>query len=359
MVDIDAFTTSPTALLLGNASPQEKVTETMKGGEENDVEEERNKGVILQKQFFWDQFLVYISSIIALLTALDVALQFFRGGGLVCRVPSEIPLQEDNVTSQLTREPTRDEVTYINTFCQQSLSLAELYPLFVLIQGLLIAAPQYLWATIFGGQFDFFFGLVRQLDRLRSNETGEYRPPNFEIVTKLEKQFPQKWKIVSIFSFYVIKLFLQLAIVFVAIIFNAAVFQEQHFSFSFKCPRDFDPSSLPKGWWLPFTVDCVYSSFRLHLRLQNINYCLLCLALIATVYGLVWSFKRHTNVLGYKEIALFAFTSCIRPDDYVHENIWKSLFKPRVLNDLDFLLMRLYRADSGYGHVFKDIQVIM
>ena len=32
-------------------------------------------------------------------------------------------------------------------------------------------------------------------------------------------------------------------------------------------------------------------------------------------------------------------------------------FTPRISCDLDFLVMRLFRADSGHGRVFKDIQV--
>ena len=357
--------TSPTAFVFGSPGPEEKMTGGGAGGGEGGGDKEADKGSggggssaegkkskIQPKEFFWDQFLIYIATIVALLTVLDVTLQFFRGGGLVCRVPGSI-VGEDNRTIELTR----DEVTYVNTFCQQSLSLAEYYPLFVLIQGLVLAAPQYLWVALFGGQFDFFFGLVQQLDRLRSNETGEYRSQNFDIVNKLEKQFPRKWKWVSIFSFYIAKLLLQLLVVILSILMNAALFQEHYFDFSFDCPYKFDSTSPPKGWWLSFQVTCVFSSFRLHLRLQNVNYILLVLALGAIVYGLIWCAKRHVNALGYQETALFAFSSCLRPEEYVHESIWKSPLNPRICNDLDFLLMRLFRADSGHGYVFKDIQV--
>ena len=84
---------------------------------------------------------------------------------------------------------------------------------------------------------------------------------------------------------------------------------------------------------------------------------LLILAVVIAGCGLFWCFKRHTNALGYKEIALFAFTSCLRPDDYVYEHFVKQPFSPRINNDLDFLLTRLFRADSGHGQVFKDLQV--
>ena len=303
-------------------------------------------GEINQKEFFWDQFLIYMATIIALLTVLDVTLQFFRGGGLSCRLPPKVP---SNPSGNETFEPTRDEAAFVNTFCQQSLSRAEYFPLFVLIQGLVLAAPHYLWAALYGGEFDFFFGLVQQLDRLRDSTTGQYRSQNFDIVDKLEKHFPQKWKPLGIFSLYVIKLNIQLLVILSAIIINGTVFQTKYFAFSFTCPQDFDPESP-----LPYNVTCVFASFRLHQTIQIINYLLLFLGLLAAASALVWCFTRHSIALGFRDITLFAFSSCLRPEEYVHS----SYLKPRIHNDLDFLLLRLFQADSGYGKVFKDIQVI-
>ena len=347
--------TSPTQLVFGkNETLPEDDGGGGKGGGNGDgaANSTESKGAIQPKEFFWDQFLIYVSTIVALLTVLDVTLQFFRGGGLMCRLPSTV-VAYDNETSEVTR----DEAAYVNTFCQQSLSLAEYYPLFVLIQGLVLAAPQYLWVSLFVGQFDFFFGLVRQLDRLRSSETGEYRTKNFEIVSKLEKQFPRKWKWVGIFSLYIIKLLLQLLVVLSSLVINATLFQEQHFEFSFYCPKDLDPASPPIGWWLPYQVSCAFTSFRLHLQLRKVDSFLLCLAFLAIMYGLFWCAKRHVNALGFQEAALFAFSSCLHPGEYVEEPFLKKPLTPAIRNDLDFLLMRLFRADSGHGLVFKDIQV--
>ena len=81
-----------------------------KSGEESNPEEA--KGVIQPKEFFWDQFLIYIATIVALLTVLDVTLQFFRGGGLMCRLPGTF-VGEDNKTVVVTR----DETAFVNTFC--------------------------------------------------------------------------------------------------------------------------------------------------------------------------------------------------------------------------------------------------
>ena len=351
--------TSPTQLVFGKDEPS--MTAAASSGKEDGGSSsegkadgggaDEGKGPIQPKEFFWDQFIIYVSTVIALLTVLDVTLQFFRGGGLACRVPGNVEDSSGNLTAV-----TRDDVVYINTFCQQSLTRAEYYPFFVLIQGLVLAAPQYIWASLFVGQFDFLFGLVQQLDRLRSRQTGKYRPKNFEIVNKLEKQFPREWKWRGIFFLYIVKLSIQLFVVVVAIIINGAVFQDSYFNFVFKCPKDLDPT--PEGWWWPsLRVTCVFSSFRLHKQLRSVHFFLLCLALLVITYGLWWCFARHVNALGYKDNALFAFSSCLKPSEFVEERFFKKPFSPRIRNDMDFLLMRLFRADSGHGLVFKDIQV--
>ena len=109
-------------------------------------------------------------------------------------------------------------------------------------------------------------------------------------------------------------------------------------------------------------------------------YCLLGLMIAVLVIGLVWSgLSRHANELGAKRIADFCFSSCLQPEAFSFTS-WKALltkcccstkkaskcccincqcecFNPRIKNDLDFLLMRLFTADSGHGQVFKDIQI--
>ena len=345
--------------------PQKEESSKETSGDEDEHEAENNS--IQPKDFFWDQFLTYLATAIALLTLLDITRQFFHGaGGPLCSVPSNLLGNNGDATA-------RDQVAYVNTYCLQSLSLSEYYPVFILLQGILLVAPHYLWSALFGGQFDFFFELVRQLDRLRDSNTGEYRPRNFEIVKKLEKEFPKrKWYQFGIFQLYMIKLTLQLIIALGSLLLNPTLFPQQSFAFSFECPSNFNTDYvassgnnsnlnttyvLPPGWSLPSSVQCVYPSFRIFSKIQIANYVLLILAVVIAGCGLFWCFKRHTNALGYKEIALFAFTSCLRPDDYVYEHFVKQPFSPRIKNDLDFLLTRLFRADSGHGQVFKDLQV--
>ena len=316
-------------------------------GQEGGKKSGSNQLSIKPKDFFWDQAIKYLSSIMALLTVLDFTLQFFRGGGPICMVPSTIEGQEN-----VTLEVTRDQVAYINTYCQQSLSRAEYYPFFVLIQGVILAVPHLIWEALFVGQFDFFFCVVPQLDRLRSRETGKYRERNFEIVKKLGKQFHKT----SIFILYIAKLLFQFTIVTASMTVNEVVFQNDYFSFTYQCPVSIDPP--PQGWLFPFYVSCLYSSFRLYEKLKYINLSLLFFALVLIGYGVFWCLTRHVEALGSKDVATFAFYSGLRPTDYVEQRFWFSPFDPRIKNDLDFLIMHLFRADSGHGKVFKDIQVL-
>ena len=310
-----------------------------------------NKNIQL-KEFFWDQFITYLATAIGLLTILDVSLQFFRSnGGLQCYIPMSI----------LQDEVTRDNAAYVNTYCVSSLTWGEYYSVFILIQGILVVAPHYLWTSVFSGRFDFFVDLVQQLDRLRDSDTGDYRPKNIEIVKKLEQEFPENWKWSGIFCLYIAKLSVQLFVIVVSIVINIAVFPESDFEFSFPCPRNFNESAPPPfGWSLPSAVSCSYPSFRVLSKILIVDYILLLLALGTAIFGLLWCFKRHSSSLGYKLVAEFAFSSCLPPEEYVSESVWrkpKTFFTPRISSDLDFLVMRLFRADSGHGRVFKDIQV--
>lgn len=325
--------------------------------EEKDSDGGSGEKDIQPKDFIWDQFLKYLATAIALLTALDVTVQFLRGGGLNCFVPDPTESTDDNGTTQL--QSTRDQAAYVNTFCFESITLNEYYPVFILIQGLFLVAPNYLWVSLFGGQFDFFFGLVKQLDRLRSRKTGEYKPKNLEIVHKLEAEFSEEWRWFGMFPLYIVKLLSQLCLAIAAIILNASLFPQSDFSFVFNCPRGFagENASRPDGWTLDFQVKCVYPSFRILSKLQLADYLLLVLFTLTVLYGLIWCAKRHKNALGYKEVALFAFTSSLCPDVHVFPELWKQPFTPGIRSDLDFLLMRLFRTDSGHGQVFRDILV--
>ena len=56
---------------------------------QEDGKGKKEEGAVLEpKDFFWDQFLKYISSAILALTVLNVSVEFLRGGGVQCFPPT-------------------------------------------------------------------------------------------------------------------------------------------------------------------------------------------------------------------------------------------------------------------------------
>lgn len=327
--------------------------EELKGNERKSESEQQHQvsTPITPKDFYWDQIVIILVSAILGLTALEVVVEFFRGSVVQCFTPTSSP----STSSVEGEDFTREQAAYVNNYCYRSVPSSEYYPVFIVVHGLLIVAPHYLWSSLFRGDFDFFFDLVQTLDRLRNRKTGDYDAKNYDILTKLRTEFSYKKK--RIFRSYILKLSAQLAICFISIIISAAVFRD--FSSLFTCPDDIDNA---EKWPLPFSVDCVYSPLRLLSVLQYANYGLIIVAIFVLAWGLAWCFFQHTTELGAEEVANFSFSSCLLPKYYVPPQLWSGRsswhsWSPRINNDLDFLVMRLFRTDTGYGQVFKDLQV--
>ena len=130
---------------------------------------------ITPKDFYWDQIIFYLVSAILGLSFLDISVEFFRGSIIQCYITDVAA--------------SRDQVAYLNNYCYSSLPNSQYYLIFILISALIIIAPHYLWTSYFGAYFDFFFDLAKKLHRLRDTKTGEYNPYNFELVKKLEQKF--------------------------------------------------------------------------------------------------------------------------------------------------------------------------
>ena len=352
------------------------IYEEIKGAGGGKAGGEDEASAIEPKEYFWDQFLKYISSGILALTVLNVSVEFLRGGGVVCFPPPDSRYLIYAEPGEREYEFSRSHADYVNNYCARSVPVTEYFPIYILVHGLLLIAPHYVWGAMFKGDFDSFFAIVGRFDRLRDNRTGEYDARNFDRVQKLELEYGGKNR--TIFFCYVVKLFLQLLVCIGSTIFSLKFFID--FSFSFNCPDDFD-GDIPPNWPLNTSVPCVFTSLRLLSLVRYADYILLVAAALLIVWGLVWSFVRHTAQLGYVEVAKFAFQSCLTPDSFTFPHVlsWPAypncktnrrcctfrypyislynLVSPRIRNDLDFLLMRLFRADASHGKVFKDIQV--
>ena len=358
---------------------------------------------IKQKEFYWDRILFYLVSAILGLSFLDISVEFFRGSVIQCYTP-------DNITN-------RDQTAYLNNYCYSSLPNTQYYLIFILISALVIIAPHYLWTSYFGAHFDYFFDLVKKLHRLREAKTGQYHTINVEVVKKLEQKFSTSNTL--IFRLYKCKLLGQLAITAVVLIVNATYFKDKQFQETFLCPSDTAAVNNTE-WPLPEHIICVYNSLKLLSFLHRTAFGLVSAAIVVIIVGLGWCVLRHSTELGAKEIASFCNISCLSPEEFVYPSLRlilkgiltcrrdkhlkqrredqpqstqeqvdnpqqdsedddyvedeettkfccpccrgfiqsiRRLFKPRIENDLDFLLMMLFYADSGHGQVFKDIQI--
>ena len=258
-----------------------------------------------------------------------------------------------------------------------------------MVQGILLVAPHFIWSAVFKGDFDSFFAVIQKLDRLRDRNTGMYDATNFDRVEKLELEFGSKRK--RIFICYILKLCLQLTVCVGTIMFSETYFDD--FSFTFQCPTNVkNGTGFPENWPLNTTVPCVFATLRVLNLVRYGDYILTGMAIILIGVGLVWCGIRHTKELGHIDIADFVFQSCLTTKSHVFPHIldfrpkrshtdtcWYCslpfalcfscckgcivcsfrlmLFTPRIRNDLDFLQMTLFRADSSHGRVFKEIQI--
>ena len=153
---------------------------------------------------------------------------------------------------------------------------------------------------------------------------------------------------------------------------NAFYLDAEDFEESFSCPTDTNLLNTTV-WPLPEQVTCIYNSLTLLYFLRNTALGLVTAAIVVCIIGLVWCYTRHTTELGAKDIAAFCHDSCLPPKEYPflstrmvlkrilccsdEQGSLKQAITPRIQTDLDFLVTRLFYANSGQGQVFKDIQI--
>ena len=335
-------------------------------------EKDKKDTNIVPKDFYWDQIMFYLVSGILGLSFLDISVEFFRGSEVQCFTSTDILLD-------------RDHYAYLNDHCYGSLPHSQYYLVFSLISALLMIIPHYLWSAYFGKHFDFFFGLLKNLDRLHDPNTGEYKPANFAFVQKLENKFSNLTE-TKIFISYASKLIIQLMVSIVAFMFNALYFKDSDFNENFTCKVSLNDSIWPFSTEVP----CVYNSLRLLWFLRLSAFILMAGSILVMSFGLLWCKGKHADELGSKEIARFCYHSFLQPDKHNFPSFFQTFHKalrckhscsiltlspvwfiyictsnclkklnlgPTIKTDLDFLLLKLYFADSGHGQVFRDIQI--
>ena len=315
------------------------------------------------REFFWDSVTLYVVSAIIGLAAIDVVTEFLRGSSSVACTPLD---NRGDITGA--------DYPYINGICSQILPRTEMFPAFIVVHGILLLIPHYLWLNYYGGSFDSFFSQTSQLDRLRSEDTGEYSDKNRLILQQLTAAFStykQNWMLVLYVLKLAFQLFLSLAGFFVA------VFVFTDFRDTFLC----DANSTSTEIW-PLGQDdramCVFTSLRLFALLRIADLILVSLLILCFMWSLIWSTGVHPTELGTGAVARFVFEAGMLPEHYISNFqigwccepcrrflYWLfaklpllSLCGPRIATNLDFLVMKLFRTDSGLGFVFRELQVL-
>ena len=315
--------------------------------EKDDTTDEISAG-----ELFWDKLILFLATLIAALTAVDILTELLRGGtAAVCFVPAELNASES------------DE-TFIQNFCSRSVPDTQYLPIFVLIHGVLIGAVHYIWKSSFSSRFHYFFSLAKTLTHVKDEKTGLFPPHNANTVRRLQVEFSAYNRRV-VYTWYQIKLVIQTIVVVVSLLVSFVVFD--NFDVEFECPsRDLNSSIWP---YPGETVDCIFASLRLFWLVRLVDVTLLLLIIICLAWGLLWSVWRHPDELSAKDAALFSFTTGLDSSYYVPKSALQNIsdfkfseirsrfFVPRISTDLDFFRMLLYRTDSSLAHSFWEGEV--
>ena len=328
-------------------------------GEEEEEEEKDSFGV---RELFWDRLVLFLTGAIVALTAVDILTELLRGGtDIVCYIP-----EDWNVSAS--------QDAFIHSFCAQSVPDSQYLPIFLLVHGVLLGVSHYMWRSSFSSHLGVFFSLVRKLTRLKDETVGVYPFQNMIIIRKLMVEF-SAYNRRRVFTWYQFKLFIQIVIAAVSLLLSFLVFND--FDVEFECPWNNKKKSV---WPFPgMAVDCIYTSLRFFSLVHFVDAILLILVMIILVCGFMWTTWRHPRELNAKNIALFSFTSGIDGSFFVPKPMFGGLIcffrgicsknilhevnhrflVPRIRTDLDFLLMLLYRTDSGLAHAFSEGQAYM
>ena len=154
----------------------------------------------------------------------------------------------------------------------------------------------------------------------------------------------------------------------------------------FLCPRNFNATAVEEAeqggvnsdstFRLSHQVTCVFTSMRLFSAIRVADLILLTLLMLSFIWSLIWCGSTHPTELGTSKVASFCFQSSMSPGYYIPSfpfsccsDPFKRAFRtaftsipfcgsgPHIRNNLDFLVLKLFRTDSGLGFVFREMQV--
>ena len=331
-------------------SPPSTTVETQDLAKPSDEDNNRS---FAHRDFFWDTIILYVVSVIVGLTAVDAISEYIRGSDVKCYSPD--------------RSSIGDVQDYINTRCAGSLPALEYFPAFLVIHGVLLQIPHYLWINLYNNSFAYFFLKVGEIDL-----SGDLlSTSNVAILQQLENSF-STYRQNTMFFLYKSKLWLQTLLATAGLGVAAGFFYDS--SYVFLCPTDNDTLSFA-AWPLDKQVVCAFTSLRLISSIRIGYFFLLSLAILCLIVALVWSYASHPQELGAEHVARFVFETSLQPHHYVpklkrlpafvRRRLMKNtlfatlpwLFGHKIETDLDFLIVMLFRTNSGIGQKLKELQI--
>ena len=298
--------------------------------------EDSNQVTLDRKSFPWDTFILVIATIIAGLSISDVVAEFLKpdSSKVACFVNQSNGFD-------------RDQVQYVNEFCHRALPSSVNLTIALFVQGLLLAAPHFVWKVIVGGRIDSYFSHVANLKTLHDRKTGKYPENNFGIVEYLQRQFGGNCKRFIVVA-SLVKLMVQWFFMSGAIVVTATILQDSKFDVTFDCEDD-GPDPLFEN------VTCSYSKLQYIFIVRIADYILLGLSWLVIPGGIVMSQLKFNVELENKNIAKFFYQSGIDSESYVVE-FWQFIGL-RCNDDLNLLLSNLFSTNAGLGKVLKSVQI--
>lgn len=325
------------------------------GSGENDLEsgivdgESSNEGVsspLVHRDFFWDKLTAFIASVLFGLATLNLFTQLLpRDTGIACDF------------SQLDGNISDSTTDFLLGLCSKALPPFTFLPVGIIIQGVLIAGPHFIWKSTFLSQLDYFFSSVNTLGLRRDPTTGHFPIENRVMIKQLESSFTF-CDTSDVFTWYKRKLFVQFIVNFVVAIVSITVPLTVFNSDMYEC-------SIPASIWpRNDTITCVLVTFKLFSLIWACDVTLLLIMIPVLFWGILWCYLRHPAQLGHDDVAAFSFNSGIISKYAFSKPFFSStgwgrdfrsrFFSPSIKNDLDFMLMLLFKVNDGVGQVFKE-----
>ncbi len=350
---------SSTSLVAAAIQPNEEANESDRELPMERTKKIKESGSLSRLEFVWDKVVIALMILAGTVAMVDNIERLVVSSSVECFAP--------NGTS-------RDQAAFINSYCYAFLpkkAYVPFYlPYFVVIGDSLIVGIHYLWVLIFEGHFRSFFGNVTKLELHRSPKTGTYEHKTMQVLEIMGKNTQSYW----IIGLYIFKTVLQCILLFAAFAgfiyallkgYEGEAFLEPR-AHSFKCPPD-DKFPDSQGYYIPeVQVPCVHTSrevltspiaILIHIILFGLS------GLIA-LSGLAYLlFIQHANNLMTKEVAKFVFESPFLPEHYkLHNRRCRSCCCCTrtciaIKNDLEFLVMALFRSNTGMGRLVRNIQI--